>query len=171
MSEPETRPAGLGRRLAALFYDSLLLTAVLFLGTLVLLPFTGGEAITPQDSGPWEVAYRAWLALLALGFFCFSWIRRGQTLGMMSWKIRLQRDDGRLPRWRDAIPRFLLGGALTVAALSGLWVLRGATTVPAAALGVALLLPAVGSYLFMYADPGARTLLDRWTRCRVVRWP
>jgi len=152
-----------------LFYDGLLLTAVLFLGTLALLPFTGGEAITPQDSGAWEVAYRLWLALLAFGFFCFSWIRRGQTLGMMSWKIRLQRDDGRPLRWFDAALRFSLGGALAVAALSGLWVLHRATTPSSAALGIALLLPAVGSYLFMYADPGARTLLDRWTRCRVIR--
>ena len=169
MSESEARPAGLGRRLAALLYDGLLLMAVLFLGTLVLLPFTGGEAITPQDSGPWEVAYRVWLALLAFGFFCSSWIRRGQTLGMMSWKIRLQRGDGRSLRWLDAVLRFSLGGALAVAALSGLWVLRGATTLSSAALGIALLLPAVGSYLFMYADPDARTLLDRWTRCRVMR--
>lgn len=171
MPEPEATPAGLGRRLAALFYDGLLITAVLFLGTLALLPLTGGEAITPQESGPWEVAYRVWLMLLALGYFCGSWIRRGQTLGMMSWKIRLQRDGGGLPRGRDAVLRFALGCAATVAALSGLWLLRGATATASAALGVALLLPAVGNYLIMYADPGARTLLDRCTRCRVVRLP
>lgn len=169
MPEPDTTPAGLGRRLAALFYDGLLLIAVLFLGTLVLLPVTGGEAITPQESGAWELAYRAWLVLLALGYFGVSWVRRGQTLGMMSWKIRLQRDDGRRPRWRDAVLRFAAGCALAVAALSGVWVCAGATTWTSAAAGVALLLPAVGNYLLMAQGTGARTLLDRLTRCRVVR--
>ena len=76
MTGAEFTVAGLGRRLAALLYDALLTTALLFLGTLVLLPLTGGEAITPQDSGPWEVAYRTWLLLLALGYFCGSWLAR-----------------------------------------------------------------------------------------------
>jgi uncharacterized RDD family membrane protein YckC len=171
MTGPELLAAGLGRRLAALFYDALLTAAVLFLGTLVLLPLTGGEAITPQDSGPWEVAYRAWLLLLALGYFCGSWLGRGQTLGMMSWKIRLQRDAGGLPRTRDALLRFALGAAGAIAALAGVWVLHDAASAAAIALGVALLLPAIGNYLAMYAGPGARTLLDRCTRCRVVRSP
>ena len=171
MPDSPTVPAGLGRRLAALFYDGLLLVAVLFLGTLVLLPVTGGEAITPQESGPWEIAYRAWLLLLAAGYFCFSWVRRGQTLGMMSWKIRLQRDDGGRPRWRDALLRFALGATLTVAALSGVWLCFATATVSSAALGVALLLPAPGTYLPMLGEPAERTLLDRATRCRVVRLP
>lgn len=171
MPEPAVTAAGPARRLAALFYDLLLLGAVLFFGTLVLLPFTGGEAITPQDSGPWEAAYRAWLLLLALGYFCLSWVRRGQTLGMMSWKIRLLRDDGGLPRWRDALLRFALACVVTLAALAGLWALGTATGWPSVALGVALLLPAPGNYLPMLGDPAERTLLDRATRCRVVRLP
>ena len=171
MTGAELIAAGLGRRIAALFYDALLTAAVLFLGTLVLLPLTGGEAITPQESGPWEVAYRAWLLLLALGYFCGSWLGRGQTLGMMSWKIRLQRVAGGLPRARDALLRFALGAVAAVAALSGLWVLRDAASAAAIALGAVLLAPAIGNYLAMYVGPGAGTLLDRLTRCRVVRRP
>ena len=53
----------------------------------------------------------------------------------------------------------------------GVWVLRNAATAAAIALGVALLLPAIANYLAMYAGPGARTLLDRCTHCRVVRSP
>ena len=90
-------PAGLGRRFAALVYDSLLLVAVLFLGTLLVLPLTGGEAITPQDSGGYDYLYRGWIALLTLGFFGLPWVRTGQTLGMMSWKLRLERLAGAHP--------------------------------------------------------------------------
>ena len=43
------RAAGLLRRLAALFYDSLLLLALWFIATALLLPFTGGEAVAPNN--------------------------------------------------------------------------------------------------------------------------
>jgi hypothetical protein len=102
-------PASVWRRLGALVYDGLLLVAVLFMGTLVLLPLTGGRPITPQDSGPWEYAYRAWIGLLVALFFGYSWTRRGQTLGMMSWKVRLQREDGTLPGWPSALLRLGIG--------------------------------------------------------------
>jgi len=162
-------PASIFRRLAALVYDGLLVIAVLFLGTLVLLPLTGGESITPQDSGPWEYAYRAWIALLVAGFFGVSWTRRGQTLGMMSWKIRLQRDDGSLPGWPQSLLRLGAGAVVALAALVGLFAIgRGVGSLPGS-LGSMLLLPAVANYLWMGFDPEARTLLDRLTGLRVVR--
>jgi len=161
-------PATVWRRLAALVYDSLLLVAVLFLGTLVLLPLTGGESITPQDSGPWEYAYRAWIALLIAGFFGVSWTRRGQTLGMMSWKIRLQREDGRLPGWPQALLRLGVGAVPALAALVGLFAIGRADST-LGAWGTTLWLPAVANYLWMGFDPGARTLQDRLTGLRVIR--
>jgi len=162
-------PAGLFRRLAAAVYDSLLLLAVLFLGTLALLPLTGGEAITPQDSGPWEHLYRAWIVALTAGFFGLSWTRRGQTLGMMSWKIRLSRDDGTPLRWRHVLGRLAVGLALVVAAAAGLWRLRSAQGIPELAAGAVLLLPVVLNYGFARLDTHRRTLQDRLTGCRVTR--
>jgi uncharacterized RDD family membrane protein YckC len=166
---PPQVPASLFRRLAALVYDSLLLLAVLFLGTLMLLPLTGGESITPQDSGPWEYLYRGWIALLTLGFFGLSWTRRGQTLGMMSWKIRLLRDDGSLPRWRDAALRFLSGALTLLCALLGLVSLAHPADSPLGYWAWALLLPSAANYLWVFLDPESRSLQDRLTRCRVVR--
>jgi len=171
-SNPVEAPsaAGLFRRLAALVYDALLLLAVLFLGTLALLPLSGGEAITPQDAGPWEHVYRAWLVLLVTGFFGISWTRRGQTLGMMSWKIRLVRLDGSAFRWIHVLSRLGVGMALVVAAALGLWLLQdGARDPPRMLLGALLLLPALLNYASVYLDPLRRTLLDRWTGTRVVR--
>jgi uncharacterized RDD family membrane protein YckC len=162
-------PASLFRRLAALVYDGLLLLAVLFLGTLVLLPFTGGESITPQESGPWEYAYRAWVALLTFGFFGVSWTRRGQTLGMMSWKIRLLKDDGSLPGWRDAGIRFVTGGLMVICAVLGLFSLARPQESLLGYWAIALLLPAAANYLWMARDPASRSLQDRMTGCRTVR--
>lgn len=165
----ELGPASVWRRLGALVYDGLLLLAVLFMGTLVLLPLTGGQPITPQDSGPWEHAYRAWIALLVALFFGYSWTRRGQTLGMMSWKVRLQREDGSLPGWPVALLRLAIGLVPALSALVGLFAIGRGTGSPAGAWGTALLLPAVANYLFMGFDPEARTLQDRLSGCRMVR--
>ena len=79
------RRAGLLRRLAALFYDSLLLLAVWFIATAIILPLTGGEAI--QSRNPFYSTY-----LLFIGFFFYGWFwtHGGQTLGMRSWKLQLR---------------------------------------------------------------------------------
>jgi uncharacterized RDD family membrane protein YckC len=173
MSRPaeqqERGPAPVFRRFAALVYDGLLLLAVLFLGTLILLPLTGGEPITPQDSGAWAYAYRGWIALLTLGFFGVSWTRSGQTLGMMSWKIRLERDDGQSLAWRDAALRLFSGALMVVPALAGLLALARPGEFAFGAWAIALMAPAAANYLYMGFDPEARSLQDRLAGCRVVR--
>jgi len=170
--EPSSiQPAGPFRRFAALVYDLMLLVSVLFLGTVVLLPLSGGEAITPQESGPWEYLYRAWIALLALGFFGVSWTRRGQTLGMMSWKIRVEREDGTRLGWLASLQRLAIGGAVVIITVMGLWLLRTGHSIYAAIGGWALLVPVAVNYAWMWRDAGRRTLHDQLSRCRVVRLP
>ncbi|MDH4165984.1 MAG: RDD family protein, partial [Gammaproteobacteria bacterium] len=53
-----------------------------------------------------------WAALVAavVAYFGLPWTRRGQTLGMASWRLRVQRDDGFLLTWRDVVAR--LGASL-----------------------------------------------------------
>ena len=43
--------AGVGRRFGAMLYDLLVVLALFFIVTALFLPFTGGEAITPDRSG------------------------------------------------------------------------------------------------------------------------
>jgi uncharacterized RDD family membrane protein YckC len=109
------------------------------------------------------------LALLVLGFFGASWTRRGQTLGMMSWKIRLLRDDGNLPGWRDVAIRLLSGAVLLLCAVLGLVALARPGVLPLGQWGILLLLPAAANYLWMIFDGASRSLQDRLTGCRVVR--
>ena len=88
--------------MATIFYDSLLLCSVFFCATLALMPFIGGEAI---DSG--NLAYNAFLLILAYLYFCWQWVSGGQTLGMRSWHIHVINESGSKPDWRQSSIRFL----------------------------------------------------------------
>ncbi len=105
--------AGVMRRLGALLYDSLLLMAVWMLGTAVLLPLSGGEAI----EGVWRPLFQLYILGLTFAFFALFWLRGGQTLGMKAWRLEVRRRDGlrldlkhALRRFLFAIPSMLPGG-------------------------------------------------------------
>ena len=92
-SHSSARPvtAGLFRRLAALFYDVLLLAALLMFATWLVLPLTGGEAIAAESPRWWMLGYRLLLGAVIVAYFGLFWTRGGQTLGMLAWKIRAVR--------------------------------------------------------------------------------
>lgn len=162
--------AGLWRRLAALLYDCLLLLAIMFVGTLAVLPLTGGEAITPAARGfGVYLAYRTFLALLAFGYFGLAWTRGGQTLGMMAWKIRIRMSDGCAPGWRAATVRFALGLALAVAAEAGLRLALEPGGMARAMAGGLLMLPLAANFLWILFDARNRSLQDLACQMRIVR--
>lgn len=137
--------AGLARRVAAMFYDGLLLVAILMIATALMLPFSGGKAITATDD-PWlESAYRLLLGGLVVLFFGTFWTRSGQTLGMASWRLRVEREDGSLLTWGDTTKR------LAAAVLS--------------------LLPMGLGFVWMLFDRDGRAWHDRLSRTRVVLLP
>ena len=105
------RPAGLFPRLAAMFYDSLLLLSVLLVATALALLLTRG---TLHYHNPF---FRTALFLTCFAFYAWFWLHGGQTLGMRAWRLRVQRPDGRpitiwqaLLRFLVAIPSLALGG-------------------------------------------------------------
>lgn len=123
MTKTSLPVAGLARRVGALLYDSLLLLAVLMLGTACFLPFTGGEAITFDAFPALAVLHKIAVSALTIGFYGIFWTRRGQTLGMAAWRLRVERDDGALLSWHDTVRR-VAAGALSLAplGLGWLWV-------------------------------------------------
>jgi uncharacterized RDD family membrane protein YckC len=172
MDEKSTKgapAAGLTRRLAALLYDTILLLAWLFVGTLPILPLTGGEAITPAAQHAGAYLYRGYLALLALGFFGFPWTRGGQTLGMKTWNIRLESRDGSPPGWGAAALRFALGLALALAALCGLWLARAPGWSAKDFAAAALVAPALANHAWIVLDRRGRSLQDIVCGMRVIR--
>jgi uncharacterized RDD family membrane protein YckC len=93
------------RRLAAIFYDCLLLFAILTLAdALVVLPLGVLYDIQPAVIAA-HPAFRLYLLAVIVGFFCWFWLRGGQTLGMRAWRIMLVRDDGRRIGLRDVMLR------------------------------------------------------------------
>ena len=113
--------AGVLRRLGAMLYDGLIVVALMFIVTALFLPFTGGEAITPGESGALERIYQAALVLVVVLFFGVFWTWRGQTIGMLAWRLQVQRPDGSALTWRDVLIR-LAGAVVSLAALGlGYW--------------------------------------------------
>jgi uncharacterized RDD family membrane protein YckC len=108
-------PAGLGRRLAAIFYDALLCVALLMVTTfiykLIWMAFVG-EAKLRQLSETGSLdgdPLLSTLLLLALfAFFAKFWTHAGQTLGMQVWGIRVQNADGTGISLWQALLRFVV---------------------------------------------------------------
>jgi uncharacterized RDD family membrane protein YckC len=143
---PDSPPsAGVLRRLGAMFYDLLLVIAVLMVVTTVLLPFTGGVAITSERFGAWAYAYEFSKLVVIVVFFGVFWTRRGQTLGMQAWRLKIQREDGGLLNWADVFKR--LGAAAVSLCLAG------------------------AGYWWIWIDRDRLAWPDRWTRTRVVVLP
>lgn len=96
---------GLLRRLAAIFYDLLLIAALLVLAsTLVTIPLDAIWGITFDEKEP-NIFFQLYLLLVIIGFFSGFWLRGGQTLGMRAWRVKLVRDDGRPLRFIDTLLR------------------------------------------------------------------
>ncbi len=125
-----------------MLYDSLLLLAVLMVATAPFLPLTGGEAVDPGTHPMLALAYRLVLLLLVVGFYGLFWTRRGQTLGMASWRLRVEREDGQLLTWGDTLRRLA-------------WTLLS-------------LLPFGLGFAWILLDPQRRAWHDRLSRTRVV---
>ncbi len=111
--------AGVFRRLAAIFYDSLLVAAVLMCVTLLAMLPGGPESLYPTPLWYPLVLLASWF-----GFFGWFWTRSGATLGMRAWHLRLERDDGGPIGWPLALRRFALAAvSLAPLGLGLLWLL------------------------------------------------
>ncbi len=93
--------ARLLRRMGAIFYDSMLLLALMFFATLPFVAVRGGEPVAAGDT-----IHQFSLLLVAYAFFVGFWSRAGRTLGMQSWELRLETMDGQIPDLARASLRF-----------------------------------------------------------------
>ncbi len=108
----------LARRLAAIFYDALLLIGVMFFAS---LPVTvaSGETI---HSG--SVGFQLYLLAIIYVYVAWQWTHGGQTLGMKAWRLRLVTSAGSAVDWPATLRRFF-AALLSVASLGVgyLWLL------------------------------------------------
>jgi len=90
-TKPQPVYAGFFRRLFAIFYDCFLLLAILLVVSLITIALNHGKAVEPGDT-----LYPVFVLLifgLCYLYFAWFWIHGGQSLGMKTWRIQLQRDD------------------------------------------------------------------------------
>ncbi len=112
----EFRPASLWRRLAAIVYDSFAVFAVCFVASGIAVALHHGQAIA---NGSWW--FTASLGLVCYGYFAHSW-RRGRTLGMRSWKLRVvDATTGNAVSWRQTLLRFVVALLGWLPAGMGYW--------------------------------------------------
>jgi uncharacterized RDD family membrane protein YckC len=112
--------AGLPRRLGAVVYEALLVTAILFVTEFALLPVTSHRAADvelPSPAGR-TLSFVVLFAVLA-AYFATSWSNGRRTLPMKTWHLRLVRRDGATPGGGTALLRYVacwIGPALALGA-------------------------------------------------------
>jgi len=92
---------GLLRHLAIIIYDLLLLVAVLFVAVAIALLFNHGESFAPT-----QYLFKLYLLVVSFFYYGWFWTHSGQTLGMKTWKTKLQTFDKRTLTWLDSLKRF-----------------------------------------------------------------
>ncbi len=93
---------GFLRRLLSMLYESLILTAVLFIASFIFhLVFRDTSSIF------FRPAFQLYLLLVAGVYFTWFWTHGGQTLPMQTWKLRVVNADGQRVRLKQALARYL----------------------------------------------------------------
>jgi len=100
MTDYNLPTAGIIRRMAAMLYDTLLLTAVLFVASAIAVAINRGQAVA-------HPLYYLSLAAICYLFFCWFWTNGGQTLGMRTWRLKLITESEKAMNWSQASWRFL----------------------------------------------------------------
>jgi uncharacterized RDD family membrane protein YckC len=98
---PGTATPGIARRLAAAFYDLLLVAALVIVATFPFLAVVGDAT-----HGWRRHLLQAWVVFVSGGYFVWFWTHGGRTLAMKTWRIRLVAEDGRPVGTVRAIHRF-----------------------------------------------------------------
>ncbi len=107
---PQAAHAGLGRRFLSLFYEALALAALVWAAGFLYSAVEQTMRISHV-----RAAFQAYLVLVIGVYFVTQWVFGGQTLAMRSWRLKLQRLDGAPLRARQAIARYVLALAGTIA--------------------------------------------------------
>lgn len=107
--DTELAPASLQRRFAAMFYDSILVLALLFVASIPVVILNGGEIRADGSilGSLKQWGFMAYLILIACGFYAWFWTHGGQTLGMSAWRIKVSASNGKPIRWQAAMIRAL----------------------------------------------------------------
>ncbi|MDE2201572.1 MAG: RDD family protein [Burkholderiaceae bacterium] len=166
-SSPTTAPDPLAaptlrRRFAAMLYEGLLLFGVMFAATALFLL---ARAVIPPLARTGDAGLQVW-GFFALGlYFVGFWRKRGQTLAMQTWRMRVVNADGSRISIGRAIARYVLAW-MWVAVAVGVIHLSGVSRWAGAGVALACVL-AWGALAWL--DPQRQFMHDRLAGTRLVR--
>jgi uncharacterized RDD family membrane protein YckC len=86
----------------AILYDSLLVLALMYVGTVPFVAISGGQQV---ESG-YLPYHQLTLVIIAWAFFAGFWSLSGRTLGMQSWRLLIVDQNGARPRLTASTIRF-----------------------------------------------------------------
>ncbi len=108
MSSPDSHQyPSLLRRFATINYDCLLLMAVSIAYGLVYIGIAKLLFGMTSDRATGFIFQLGWLLSIA-AFFCYFWIKGGQTTGMRAWRIKITNANGGPPSLKQSLLRFVL---------------------------------------------------------------
>jgi uncharacterized RDD family membrane protein YckC len=109
-------PAPFLIRIAAMVYELLLVTAVVFVASFLIIPVVG------DLQAPWQRhLFQFYILAVLFAYFSAFWLRSGQTLAMKTWRIRLISRDGARLTLKQAALRFVLALVGLALAGAGFW--------------------------------------------------
>jgi uncharacterized RDD family membrane protein YckC len=161
------RPAGSLRQLGAAVYDGLLILAIFMVVTFVPVALTGHDLSAAQVGPIWHAAHQGLLGIFLALYYGYAWTRRGQTLGMKAWNIRIATASGGPVGWSAALVRLLVAAAFWLLGIAG--VLQYMHVHSSALL--LLMLPLGTNYLanLKWLPWNSGTLVDRLSRTQILR--
>ena len=109
----------LGRRLACILYESLVVFSIILIGFLIPQAVFAGFGMIFSGKMMWLHVF-----LLLMLYFVWCWIKSGQTLPMKTWKLRIANPDGSALRPAQALLRYMAAWpSIVIFGLGLIWAL------------------------------------------------
>jgi uncharacterized RDD family membrane protein YckC len=153
---------GIGRRIAALPYEALLLLA---LALVMSFPIAGLKGATL--SGAPQVVFQIYLVAVIFAYFTWFWRHGGQTLPMKTWRFRLVARNGGPLGWQRASWRFIFAGLFYGPAVAGTMMMFFPNRL-SPLLTMWTFLPMFATLFWAKFDTDRQFLHDRWAGTRIV---
>jgi len=177
MSNHDNNPskvASLGVYLSALFYDILLIIAILFLASILyMLPYVLNSDIDSSQKNNLSTSsfqtpvFKTYIFIIWFTFFAWFWTRAGQTLGLRVWKLRIESNNGELISLWQALLRFFSALAPWFLALF-LYHLAGKTQLISEPYTYWIILIGFSNIIWSIFDKEGLTLQDHFSESRIV---
>ncbi len=169
--------AGFMSLIGCWLYDFMLLCAIwLLAGIVYIIPAqmiaqvdssVSDNLSTTEFTGP---IFYSYLFLVSWFFFAWFWTHGGQTLGLKTWSLRLQTQDGYILTWLQTLLRFLIAGTPWLIALFLYEQVTKKHLLPSPYQYSVFMIGFSGLF-WILVDQQKRSLYDILSRTRIVKLP